>query len=576
MPVLAGLIARGARVERATSPSNGTLPATRVLLTGRLAPAGSSAEDLADGPTLAAALAGRGYRGLALPADPFVHARSSIVTSFARFAPSSPALADSARVDSALAWLARPARGFVWLGLSFGEARQPWRREDGPTFAENTDRDQRARAIDVAIARLLAGLERAGLARGTLLAIVGTHGLRGDAEPLRVPLAFVRPSGPGARELAGDARLIDVAPTLVAAAGGTAAGFAGRALLAGPAPARALSPPTPTAEVSTCRTGLDSLIGPGAPPPDSVWLARLRSLAERCPDDPRIAVEWADALSRASREADAARAYLALRERWPDDHGAALAYGQHLIRHRRFAMVANALAAIPRSSPFAGEAAWLGVAALAGELRFAEAAHAARAAAALVVPAADHAGISATLDRLREAQRDLQERKGDAAAHLEYGRLLGSYGLMEEAYRNLHRARLADSTRGEPDYWMATFLMRDGRPKQAEATLERALRKEPGHHDARVALAELLVRLDRWKEALPHLERVVADHPADAQSRYNLACLLARDGRTGEALAALKLSVEAGYANFEGMRSDPDLAPLRGLPEFRALLPAGR
>lgn len=577
MPALAELIGRGARTTQAFSPSPGSFPATAAVLGGRVAdPESAAARRAVERPGLAAALAGRGYRGLALPADPFAHARTTLASGFARFAPHSPSLADSARVDSAIAWLAGRGRSFVWLGLSFGEAPQAWQREDGPAYPDEAARDRRAHEIDAAIARLIAGLERAGLARSTLLAIAGTHGLRGDTEPLSVPVAFVRPGLSAPRTISGDAHLIDVAPTLIAAAGGTPAGFAGRALLTGAARPRRLPPSLPAASASPCRAGLDSLIGDGTGRPDSVGFERLKTLAERCPDDARVAVEAADALSRAGREADAARVYMALRERWPGNHAAALAYGQHLLRHRRFAMVANALAAIPRPSPFAGEAAWLEVGALAGELRFAEAAHAARAAAALVVPAADHAGIPATLDRLRDAQRALEDRTGDAAAHLEYGKLLGGYGLMEEAYKHLHRARFADTTRGDPDYWMATFLLRDGRLKPAQATLERALRTEPGHHRGRALLAEVLVRLDRWKEAVPHLERVVAEHPGDAQSRYNLACLLARSGRSREALEALKLSVEAGYTNFEGMRTDPDLAALRDLPEFRALLPPGR
>ena len=39
------------------------------------------------------------------------------------------------------------------------------------------------------------------------------------------------------------------------------------------------------------------------------------------------------------------------------------------------------------------------------------------------------------------------------------------------------------------------------------------------------------------------------------------------------ALATLRQSIAAGYSDFKHMATDPDLAPLRDLPEFKALLP---
>ena len=584
MPALVALLERGARCESARSPSGRTFPALTALLSGRSpASTGVSTEGAVGfppaGAALAPALGALGYRGLALPADPFAHSGSGIGRGFARFVAESPALSDSARVDTALAWLARPGRHFVWLGLSFGEAETAWRREDGPAFADARAREARARDLDEAIARLAVGLERAGLASGTLLAVAGTHALPGDADPRRVPIAFIRLDGPGGDPIPGDAGLVDVAPSLVRAAGGKPAGFDGRALLGAPGAAPAGSAETPAESPSPCRGELRSVIGDGKAAPDSAALERLRGLAERCPEDRRVAIEEADGLSRARREADAARRFLAVRERWPEDPASALAYAQHLVRHQRFEMVGAALAAIPRTSPFAAEAAWLEVIALAGELRFTAASAAARRAAALAVPRGSFAEAPATFDRLHAAQSVAESQPDDFAAQMAFGRQLGEFGLTEEAYRHLHRARLADSTSAEPDFWIATFLLRQGRLKPAAQTFERGLVTDPGHRASRVALAEVLIRLDRWREAIPQLERAVAEDPGDARSGYNLACLLARDGRSEEALRALRRALDAGYDDWDRLAEDADLAPLRDRPEFRALLarrPEGR
>jgi len=577
MPVLAGLLARGARCERARTQATLTIPSTAALLSVRIPAEGGSAPERdgrtsAKGPTLAAALADRGYAGLALPADPLAHAETGLGEGFARFAVESPSLADSARVHTALAWLAMPAKRFAWVALSFGEAQAAWRREDGPAFPDPAARVARAREIDAAIARLVTGLERGDRADRTLLAVAGTHGLPADSDPRRVPVAFVRLDGSSGRTVRGEASLADVAPTLVRAAGGGTRGFEGSPLLAGRRPARRAKTVEALERPSPCRSELPALVGDRSVAPDSMTLVHLRSLVERCPDDRRIAIEEADAFSRAGQDTEAARLFLDVRGRWPADPTSAIGYAQHLIRHKRFDLVAGALAPIPPSSPYAAEAGWLEVAALAGELRFAEAVRAAERAAARSVPGPIHAQAVAALVRIREAQRDTELHPSDPAVHLEFGRRLADYGLMDEGYMQMHKARFADSTTAEPDFWIGAYLISEGRLKPAAATFERGLKKNPSHIRMRRVLAETLIRLDRGAEAIPHLERIVAEDPKDAVSRYNLACMLAKDGRADAALEALRNALDAGYSDWDQLTGDPDLASLRDRAEFRALL----
>ena len=52
---------------------------------------------------------------------------------------------------------------------------------------------------------------------------------------------------------------------------------------------------------------------------------------------------------------------------------------------------------------------------------------------------------------------------------------------------------------------------------------------------------------------------------------YNRACVRARQGNAQRAMASLEKAVEYGYGDFEHMRRDPDLAPLRSDPRFVAL-----
>ena len=96
----------------------------------------------------------------------------------------------------------------------------------------------------------------------------------------------------------------------------------------------------------------------------------------------------------------------------------------------------------------------------------------------------------------------------------------------------------------------------------------------------------------KLSEAAEALDRWVALGPTKADDLYNLACghgvLVAalrkaspepnEDEQRREAqhvvaaLATLRQSIAAGYSDFKHMATDPDLAPLRDLPEFQELI----
>ena len=60
--------------------------------------------------------------------------------------------------------------------------------------------------------------------------------------------------------------------------------------------------------------------------------------------------------------------------------------------------------------------------------------------------------------------------------------------------------------------------------------------------------------------------------PNDPMMIYNGACLYARLGEPQRAIEALAQAVAGGYKTFGWMEQDPDLASLRGLPEFQKIV----
>lgn len=85
-------------------------------------------------------------------------------------------------------------------------------------------------------------------------------------------------------------------------------------------------------------------------------------------------------------------------------------------------------------------------------------------------------------------------------------------------------------------------------------------------------LGELVSRKGLLGRALELDRHLVALLPRDAMARYNLACSLALTGSDDEAIDCLATAFRLGYDDVAHMEVDPDLASLRGRPEFRALV----
>jgi tetratricopeptide (TPR) repeat protein len=105
------------------------------------------------------------------------------------------------------------------------------------------------------------------------------------------------------------------------------------------------------------------------------------------------------------------------------------------------------------------------------------------------------------------------------------------------------------------------------------AALENHLKRVPEDARARTHLAVCYAGVDRGDDAAKEASFAIVLRPNDAMILYNAACVFGVLKNKSEALSAIRKSWQAGFKDAVWARRDPDLAILRGDPEFEQLYP---
>jgi tetratricopeptide (TPR) repeat protein len=108
----------------------------------------------------------------------------------------------------------------------------------------------------------------------------------------------------------------------------------------------------------------------------------------------------------------------------------------------------------------------------------------------------------------------------------------------------------------------------------AAALYQAYLKDHPDNAFAWHRLGASQVNLRQLPEAIANLQKAVAVGGGTAVDHYNLACAYALSGRADEALAHVEKAIAAGMRNRRQYEADEDLASLRELARFKAMMQA--
>ncbi len=114
-------------------------------------------------------------------------------------------------------------------------------------------------------------------------------------------------------------------------------------------------------------------------------------------------------------------------------------------------------------------------------------------------------------------------------------------------------------------------LMREGRFERARERFLEAVRLDPSYGEGFDGVGVTFRARNDLPEALRWYKRALEADPRLGDAYYNIGCVYALEGQKALALRYLRTAVRNGYASLETLSRDPDLAPLQGEPEFRAL-----
>ena len=117
--------------------------------------------------------------------------------------------------------------------------------------------------------------------------------------------------------------------------------------------------------------------------------------------------------------------------------------------------------------------------------------------------------------------------------------------------------------------------LRNLRLRNSQA-LENHLRQVPEDARARVLLAGDYVDLGREADAEREANLAMVLRPNEATVLYNVACVFCAMNKKADALTAVGKAWNAGFKDSDWARKDPDLALIRGEPEFERLYPENK
>ncbi|MEA3361376.1 MAG: tetratricopeptide repeat protein [Thermodesulfobacteriota bacterium] len=179
--------------------------------------------------------------------------------------------------------------------------------------------------------------------------------------------------------------------------------------------------------------------------------------------------------------------------------------------------------------------------------------------------------------RLNEAMKQLYEalriKPGYGDAHYNLGITLSRMDRFKEAEDNFFEVLKINPNDAEAHYYMGNALKKQGKLNKTISHYYKALKLKPDFVKVHINLGVALSSLGRFKEAIAHYFDAIRINPHfKAASYYNIACLYSRQNMIQESVKWLEEAVNAGFKDWDIIKTDEDLINIRGSLLYKQLL----
>ena len=172
----------------------------------------------------------------------------------------------------------------------------------------------------------------------------------------------------------------------------------------------------------------------------------------------------------------------------------------------------------------------------------------------------------------QQFKKTIQLDSTQAIAYNNLGVVYLSTGRLAEAEQQFKKTIQLDSTIVEAYNNLGIIYRNTLHNAEAEQQYKKAIQVDSTYTKAYNNLGVLYGETQRYAEAEQQFKKSSQLDSTNYVVFYNLTCLQSRQNQMEQAYETLEKALKNGYSEYERMHDDPDLAPLRSMPEWAALM----
>jgi tetratricopeptide (TPR) repeat protein len=157
-------------------------------------------------------------------------------------------------------------------------------------------------------------------------------------------------------------------------------------------------------------------------------------------------------------------------------------------------------------------------------------------------------------------------------AHENLRKALDNKKKIDEATAPIHKALESDPENHILYFKLGNIYKRIGKLDEAIKQYNKSLFIQPNGTSAMNNLGQVYIIQQKYDEAFLLFKKIIELQPESIMAHYNMACIYAKQNKVEKSIEWLKKAVEAGFRDWDLIKSDNDLENIRETDYYRELI----